>query len=394
MKRNRFGVFCSTALSVAILALALSGCSGDKGAKKEESAEPYKIGAIFSVTGRGAPIGQPERETAELMRDQINAAGGINGRMIELIVEDDEGDETKAMMAAKKLIEKDGVIAIIGPSLSGPTLAISQYVAEAQVPMVACAASVKIVDPVNPWVFQVALTDRHSVNKILTYLTSQGINKIAFINDSNAYGVSGKAEMTALAPKKGVEVVAWEAFGGEDTDMTPQLTRVKASGAQAIVVWGTNPGPAVITRNMKQLKMTIPLVQSHGVANMKYIELSGDSSEGVVLPAGRLIVANQLPDSDPQKQILLDYTKAFTEKYNKPPDHYGGHGYDAIMLTAKAVEKAGADRALIRETLEKTTGFIGTDGIFNITPEDHNGLSEDSFVMVRVENGQWKLLDQ
>ncbi len=375
-------------VGVTFCAVLLSGCAP----KQKKADEAYKIGAILSITGRASPIGQPEKETVELLQEQINKAGGINGHKVEIIVEDDAGDETKAVMAAKKLLNKDNVLAVVGPSLSGTTLAIVKLFEESQTPMVSCAASVKITDPVQKWIFQVALTDRYSIPNILRYLESKGIKKIAFISDSNAYGQSGLAEMENTAPQKGFEIVAKETFGGEDTDMTPQLTRIKGTDAQAVVCWGTNPGPAVITRNMKQLKMTIPLIQSQGVANAKYIELSGDAANGVVMPAGRMIVTAQLAENDPQKPILLEYQKAFEAKYKKTPDHYGGHAYDAVKLIFKALEKVGPDKALIRDEIEKTTNFVGIDGIFNYSATNHNGLSEDSFEMVQIVDGKWTIL--
>lgn len=378
--------------SLAVVLLLSAGCSKNKG-KGTTEPETYKIGAIFAVTGRGSPIGQPEKESAQMIADQVNKEGGINGHKIELIIEDDASDEAKALTAAKKLVEQDKVLAVIGPSLTGPTLAIVNLFENTKTPLVACAAGVKISDPVKPYVFQVALTDRHSVNKILSYLEKMNIKKIAFISDSNAYGDSGRAEMEAAAPQRGVEIVAKEKFGGEDTDMTPQLTRIKGTDAQAIVCWGTNPGPAVVTRNMKQLKMSIPLIQSHGVANDKFLELAGPAAEGVVMPAGRLIVANQLPDSDPQKPVLLKFATDFNNTYKKPADHYAGHGYDAISLVVNAIKKVGPDKEKIRNELEATKGFVATDGIFNYSAKDHGGLTEDSFIMVKVVGGKWQLFE-
>lgn len=394
--KSRLRMFCSLAIitGLAMAAGLLAGCSQAKKEKVEEVKEPYKIGAIFAVTGRAAPLGEPEKETAEMLIAQINEAGGINGHKIELIVEDDEGDETKSLMAAKKLIEKDQVLAVVGTTTSGTTLAIMKTFEEAQTPLVSCAASVKIVEPVNKWVFKTPQSDRDAVLKILEYLEKQGINKIAFINDSNAYGVSGKIEIEALAPQRGMEIVAKETFGGEDTDMTPQLTRIKGTKAQAVICWGTNPGPAIVARNMKQLKMSIPLIQSHGVANAKFIELAGDAAEGVLLPSGRLIVAEQLPDGHPQKQMLVDYKTAYTAKYNKPVSTFGGHAYDAIKILAGALERAGADKAKIRDEIENTKNFVGTAGIFNYSAEDHYGLDLSAFSMVEIKGGQWQLLSE
>jgi len=378
-------------VGLVITAGLLTGCS-PAGEQDKTELEAYRIGAVFAVTGRAAPLGEPEKETVEMLVEEINASGGINGHKIDLYVEDTEGDETKALLAAKKLIEQKNVLAVVGPSTSGTTLAIVKTFEEAETTLVSCAASVKIVEPIKPWVFKTPQTDRDAVSKILTYLEKEGLKKVAFINDSNAYGMSGRVEMENLAPKRGFDIVAIESFGGTDTDMTPQLTRIKGAGAQAIICWGTNPGPAVVTRNMKQLNMDMPLFQSHGVANMKFIELAGEAAEGVMLPAGRLIVADQLPDSDVQKKVLQEYAKNYTDTYNKPVSTFGGHAYDSLKLVVGALEKVGADKAKIREEIENTTGFVGTGGVFNFSPEEHTGLTEEAFVMVRVENGTWKLV--
>ncbi|MFA6450099.1 MAG: ABC transporter substrate-binding protein [bacterium] len=378
------------ALAVALVFAA--GCAKKNKSAESAASETYKIGAIFSVTGTGSPIGTPEKEAAEMLVENLNKAGGINGHKVELIVEDDASEEAKAVTSANKLLEKDNVIAIIGPSLTGTTLAVVNRLEEKKTPLVSCAAGVKISDPIKPYVFQVAQTDRHSVGQILSYLEKQGVNKIAFINDSNAFGMSGRNEMENAAPQHGFEIVAKETFNGTDTDMTSQLTRIKGTNAQAIVCWGTNPGPAVVTRNMKQLGMKIPLIMSHGVANNKYVELAGASADGVVMPAGRMIVAEQLPDTDPQKPVLMKFAADFKAKYGKNADHFGGHAYDAITLVFDALKNVGPDKEKIRADIENKKGFIGTDGVFNYSAKDHNGLTQDAFVMVKIEKGKWVLL--
>ncbi len=376
------------AIVISVSALVVFG-AGKKAGKK---LEPYKIGAIFSVTGRAAPLGTPEKETAEMLVDQINKAGGIKGHKIELIIEDDASEEGKAVMAAKKLLEKDDVLAVIGPSVSGNSLAIMKLFEAAKTPLISCAASVKIVEPVNPWVFNTPQTDRLAVTKILKYFEKKKIKKIAFISDSNAYGESGRIEIENLAPRYGIEIVAKEKFGGEDTDMTAQLTHIKGTDAQAIVCWGTNPGPAVVTRNMKQIGLKIPLVQSHGIANRKFIELAGGAADGVILPAGRLIVADQLPNSDKQKAVLIKYAKDYKAKYKKDADTFGGHAFDALSILSKALAKSGTDKAKLRKEIENTKGYVGTGGIFTYTPKNHNGLQSDAFVMVKVVKGDWSLM--
>lgn len=356
--------------------------------------EPIKIGAIVAITGPASPLGVPERDTLMMLEEKINAEGGVNGRPLKIIIYDTESDETKAVMAIKKLIEEDKVLAVIGPSQTGTTLAVVDTVEKAEIPLISLAAGIQIVEPVKKWVFKTPQTDVFAVSKILDYLEAQGLRKIAVINVSNAFGESGKNQVLLQAKERGMEVVAEESFGPEDTDMTAQLTRIKASDAEVVICWGTNPGPAMVAKNMKQLGMKIPLLQSHGVANKKFIELAGEAAEGVIFPVGKLLVAKALPDDDPQKPVLLEYSSMFEEKYGRTADTFGGHAWDALHLLVNAIKKVGTDKAAIRDALENTTGFVGTGGIFNFSPEDHNGLTKDAFVMVKIVNGEWTLLEE
>ncbi|MCE5194067.1 MAG: ABC transporter substrate-binding protein [Nitrospiraceae bacterium] len=355
--------------------------------------ETIKIGAILSVTGPASFLGEPEKNTALMLKDQINSKGGIMGKKIELIIYDDETDVNKAVLAADKLLKKDKVVAVIGPTTSGNTFAIEEKFEKAGVPLISCAAAEKIVKPVKKWVFKTPQSDRHAVSKIFSQLLSKKIKKIAIITVSDGFGQAGREVLKELAPKMGIELVADEVYGPKDTDMTAQLVKIKGTDAEAIVCWGTNPGPAVIAKNRVQLGINIPLYMSHGVASKKFIELAGDSAEGIFLPAGRIIVAEQIPDKHPQKAMLKKYVKDYESKYKSPISAFGGHAWDALMLVVKAIETGkSVNPADIRNNLEKTRGFIGTAGIFNFTAEDHNGLDENAFEMVVIEKGNWKII--
>ena len=382
--------FLAVVLMVGIL---LSGPAALAAPPLQEE-EPIKIGAILAITGPASPLGVPERDTLRMLEEEINEAGGVNGRPLEIIIYDTEGDETKAVMAIKKLIEDDKVLAVIGPSRTGTTLAVIDTVEKAEIPHVSLAAGIQIVEPVKKWVFKTPQTDVFAVSKIMDYLEAQGIGKIAVISVSNAFGESGKNQVLLQAEERGLEVVAEETFGPEDTDMTAQLTRIKASRAEAVICWGTNPGPAMVAKNMMQLGMDIPLLQSHGVANKKFIELAGEAAEGIIFPAGRLLVAEDLPEDDPQKPVLLEFAAMFEEKYGRTADTFGGHAWDALHLLVQAIEEVGTDKEAIREALENTTNFVGTGGVFNFSPEDHNGLTKDAFAMIKIVDGQWTLLEE
>ncbi len=356
------------------------------------AAPPIKIGAILSVTGPASFLGEPERNTALMMVEEINKAGGINGRKIELIVYDTQGDATKAVQAVNRLIKSDKVVAIIGDSTTGNSMAVIPVVEKAKVPIISCAAGIKITDPVKKWVFKTAQNDSLAVMKIFEHMNDKKIKKIAIITVSDGFGASGREQLKSKAGEFGIEIVLDETYGPKDTDMTAQLTKIRGSAAQAIVCWGTNPGPAVVARNVKQLGIKMPLFMSHGVSSKKFIELAGEGAEGIILPSGRVIVADQLPDTDPQKKALLSYVDNYRKHFKVEGDHFGGHAWDAIMLIKEAIERGGATPAAIREQLEKTNNFAGIGGIFNYSDKDHAGLTKDAFVLVQIKKGDWKLI--
>ena len=356
------------------------------------AAPSVKIGALFSVSGPASFLGEPERNTAEMMVAEINKAGGIKGRKLELIVYDTQGDATKAVQAANKLIKDDKVVAIIGPSTTGDSMAVIPVVEKAEIPLISCAAGVKITDPVKKWVFKTAQNDVLAVMKIYKNLQKQKINKIAILTVSDGFGSSGREQLKLQAKEFDIKIISDETYSPSDKDMTVQLTKIRQSEAQAIVCWGTNPGPAIIARNAKQLGIKIPLYMSHGVSSKKFIELAGEGAEGIILPSGRVIVADQLPKSDPQKKALMNYVNKYREHYKVEGDHFGGHAYDAIMLLTKAMEQAGFSPAAIRDQLEKTKKVAGIGGTFSYSPQDHAGLNSDAFVLVQIEKGDWKLI--
>ena len=352
----------------------------------------YKVGGIFSSTGRASFLGDPEKKTMEMMVEKINAAGGIDGHMLEAVIYDSEGDPAKAVSAVNKLIHKDKVLAIIGPSTTPTTLAIVNFVERAQVPLISCAAGVKITFPVKPWVFKTAQSDLLAVAAVYKHIQSQGIKKIGIITVSNSFGESGKAQLLDQAADFGIEVVQAESFGAKDTDTTVQLTKIKSAAPEAIVCWGTNPGPAVVAKNVKQLKLNMPLYQSHGVASPKFIELAGEAAEGIMLPTGKILVTGLLADDDVQKKILEDYQVDYKAKYKGNVSGFGGYAFDAVNILAQALKGSDGDKAKIRQALESMENHVGATGEFNFSAQDHNGLSPNAFVMVEIKGGTWKLI--
>ena len=388
------GLAVMAALAAAI-GLILSGCAGSKDSGKSGAVkEPYRVGAVIDISGSSSSLGIPERNTLEMLRDKINAAGGINGHPLELTILDNKSDETEAVLAVKKLIDQQKVLAVIGCSSSGPSMAMIDTVQKEQVPMISLAAAGKIVEPARErkWVFKTAQSDAVTVSRLVSYLKEKGLMKVAFLYMNNAYGDGGKQAFLEAAAAAGLQVVDEEKFEATDKDMTPQLTRVKASGAQAAVIWAIPPSASIVTKNFRDLNLNIPLLHSHGVGNQNFIDLAQGAADGTILPIGKLTVADQIPDSDPQKKVLASYIDEYSKRYGSPPNSFGGYAWDAFYLLVDAIEKAGPDRAAIRDRLEKTRDFIGVSGVFNMSENDHNGLKEDSMVLVRIEGGRWKLL--
>jgi len=380
--------FISTTLFsviVTILSICMAGTQAF-------AAPPIKIGALFSVSGPAAFLGEPERNTAQMVVNEINKAGGIKGQKLELVVIDTQGDPAKAVQGANKLIKDDKVVAIIGPSTTGDSMAVIPVVEKAEIPLISCAAGIKITDPIKKWIFKTAQNDALAVARIYEHLNKQKISKIAILTVSDGFGSSGREQLVAHAKAFGMDIISNETYGPKDTDMTAQLTKIRGSSAQAIICWGTNPGPAIVARNVKQLGIKVPLFMSHGVSSKKFIELAGNGAEGIMLPSGRVIVASQIPNTDRQKKALLSYVNSYKKAYKVEGDHFGGHAWDAMMLLKGAIEKAGISPVAIRDQLEKTAKFAGIGGTFNYSAQDHAGLAKDAFVLVEVKNQNWKLV--
>lgn len=380
-----------------IIALVLSAWTLVWAAAPLNAQEPYKIGAIFSITGPGSSLGVPERDTALMLESELNAKGGIKGpdgklHPLRIVIYDDASDETKAVLAAKKLIDGDKVAAIVGTTLSGTSLAILDTIQKAEVPTVSCAAAIKIVEPAaeRKWMFKTPQSDVLIVGVLVDYLKAKGFLRVGWLNVDYAFGQLGWIEFEKAAQKAGLTIVANEKFGQKDVDMTVQLTRVKAANPQAVVVWSIPPSASLATKNYADLGIKAPLFQSHGVGNKRYIELAGPAANGVIFPVGKLLVAEQLSDNDVQRPVLLAYARDFEAKYG-PRNTFGGHAWDAVQLVVKAMEKAGPDRAKVRAAIESTRNFVGITGVFDFSPTDHNGLDRRAVTMVQIVDAQWKV---
>ena len=353
-----------------------------------------KIGALVAATGPASFLGDPELKTLKLYVEKINASGGVLGKKLELIAYDTGANPKKATTFAKRLINQDEVVAIIGGSASGETMAIIPIISKSKIPLVSMAGSIRIIKPVKKYAFKTPATDRMACQKIFEYLKTKSLTNIALISGNGGFGKSMRAQCKDVASDYGIKILADETYGPKDTDMTAQLTKIKGNASvQAVVNPGFGQGPAILTKNFKQLGMTQVLVQSHGVASKKFIELTDDASEGVIIASPPVVVASLLKDSNPIKKIALDYIKDYEAKYNAPVSTFGGYAYDALNIIVNAIETAKSyEPKAIRDTLESTTNYVGLNGMFNMTKKDHLGLDLDSGIkMLVIKNKEWAI---
>jgi len=364
------------------------------------AAETIKVGAFFDLSGRASFIGTPSKLVAEMLVDKINAQGGVAGKKIELIIADTEGDPAKAANIATRFIHKDKVVAIIGPTLTDTGMSVKRIVHEGQRPIVMTVGGDPVImgGKLGPfdWVFKSPQRSETAVKRLFTYLQEKNLTKIALLSADDGFGKDGLRLMEQLASEFGIELLSKESFGARDTDMTAQLTKAKNVSPQALVIWTTGPAGAIVAKNVAQLGIDLPLFQCHGLPDPKYVELAQEAAEGHRMPATKLLIADQLPDSDPQKIVIQEFIKLYTDKgYDRqfPINTHSGYAWDALMLIVGGIEAAGTEAEALRAAIEQTKEYIGVSGIYSLSPQDHNGLDIDSMVMVQVKDGKFVLAD-
>jgi branched-chain amino acid transport system substrate-binding protein len=373
---------------VAILVLVFG--IGISGVVKAADAPTIKIGAIFAVTGGAANLGGPEAKTAEMLVEKINKDGGVNGHKIELLLKDSGSKPENAVSLAKQLIDEDNVLAIIGPSTSGETMAIKNICEEGKTILISCAAAEVIVDPVASYVFKVPQSDSDAVRRIYQVMKAKGISKIGVITSNDGYGVAGGKQLANLAADNGITIAFSEAYDKQETDLTGILTKVKGQNVQAVVNWSIVPAQSLVAKNMKQIGLDVPLFQSSGFGNIKYVQAGGEATNGTIFPCGRLLIADQLPDSHPQKKVLMGYKKDYESGFKEDASTFGGHTYDCLLLLTEAIKKANStERKNVRDALENLNGVVGIAGAFNLSPKNHCGLDVNAYEMLTVKDGKF-----
>jgi len=369
-------------------ALALAASSQARAAAKE----PLKVGALLAVTGPASFLGAPEARTLQMLVDDLNAKGGVDGRRIELVLKDTGGNPEKAISFAKQLVEEDGVFAIIGPATSGESIAVKPIAEESKTILLSCAAAEVIVTPVLAHVFKVAPKDSFAAEMIFRRMKKMGITRIGLLSSNTGFGKAGKEQVEKLAPAHGIEIAVSEVYDKAATDLTAEVTKLKAANVQALLNWSIEPAQAIVIKNARQIGLTVPIFQSHGFANVQYARAAGAAAEGVMFPASRVIVAEALAASDPQKPVVAAYKRDYEGRYKEDVSTFGGHAFDALGILVSAVKRVGLDREKARAAIENTKGFVGTAGVFNFAPDDHTGLSIDAFEMITVKNGKFVVL--
>ena len=389
MKRSRFAV----ALLLCAALLALAGCGGAPDDSATTGVEPYRIGAVVSLTGTYAGLGTPAKQAIELERDRINAAGGINGHLLEVVFEDDATDAAKAQAAVVRLVEQENVLAVIGASGTGQTMAMRSDLERAQIPQVSMAGGSVITAQLSKWVFQTPWPNRVVIPFVLKQMAAAGLSKVALISDTGGYGVDGRDIILAQAGAAGVTIVADETFNPGDTDMTAQLTSIRATAPHVVLVWNAGKEAAIVAKNMRQLNMAQPLYGGSGIARVEFIEGAGEAAEGVRLGTGKILVPEAYGVGTQEFDVATSFIDRYTEKYGAAPDIFAGHAYDAIGLIADALGRidGAATPVALRDALESTRDWIGVGGTFTYSANDHNGLSEKDMVLYRIENGTWQL---
>ena len=364
------------------------------GAVAALAATPIKIGSVLSVTGPAAFLGDPELKTLQLYIEDINKKGGVLGRPLELVHYDDGSDANKANGFAKRLIDDDKVDLLIGGTTTGATMSMVPLVQKAELPFISLAGAVVVIEPVKKWVFKTPHTDRMAAEKVFEDMKKRGLTKVALLSETSGFGQSGKKETEAVAGKYGVTLVASETYGPKDTDMSPQLTKIKnVAGVQAVFVFGLGQGPAIVTKNYRQLGISLPLYQSHGVASDDFLKLAGAAAEGVRLPSPAQLIPEKLPANDPQKPLVTAYDKAYKERFKDDVSSFGGYAHDALQIAVHAIKQAGStDKAKVRDAIEATKGFVATSGTYNLSATDHLGLDLSAFRMLEVKGGNWTLV--
>ena len=391
---SRWGLVWRMALSLAVMGVAASlvACGGAKsGQVSGSSSEPVKVGAILSLTGSYAALGASEKNALELEQKRINDAGGINGRKIEVTIVDDATDEAKAVAAATKLIEQDKVIAILGATGTGQSMAVRTVVDRSGVPQISMAGGNAITGTFDPLVFQTPWTNAIVVPFVLKKMSADGHSKIAVLSDNGGYGKDGLTIINKEVSNAGLTIVSNETFKPGDTDFATQLTHAKSSGADALLLWTAGKEGASIVKQADALGLRLPMYGGSGQAKVEFAAGAGSAAEGFIFGTGKSLVPANWGEGSAEFKVVDDFAKRYQSAYGAAPDIFAGHAFDALSILTDAVKRSGGDTspAKLRDSVEQTKDLVGFGGAFTFSATDHNGLTESDLSLYRVEKGTW-----
>ena len=381
-----FGKLASAAIAMVATAGVATTALGDE----------IRIGLIAATSGPAAFLGEAEKKAFDMRVEQLNAEGGIAGHTIVPVFFDTEGNGTKAAQQFRRLAETDNVHVVIGPSTTGESMVIKPLAAELKLPTISMGGAGVIVDPIEHYMFKTPPTDNIVAAHIMEWVKSKGMGSIALLSSADGYGQAGAGAVKAAAEAAGIEVAIADEFGARDSDMTPQLLRVRSSDAEALIVWSVNPGPTIILRNAQSIGLKQPIINSYGAASQALIDQAGGAAEGSYVSSMRILAPQSLADDDPIREVVQKLAADYNEAFGENPPTFAAHSYDALNLIKAAVEKSGVvGREEITDAINSGVEFAGGNGYFRYSADNHNGLGADSqsMIMLTVKDGGFVLAD-
>lgn len=375
--------FAATAVSLIAMS-ALNGAA--------MAADAIKIGAPLILSGPGAFAGEASKQTLEMLVNDLNAKGGVDGRPVEMVYYDTEGKPDVAVRVINRLVKSDDVDAVLGPIASWEAIAVKQVLDRAGVPTLMLSATRASVDPQTECMFKLPVDDAIVVSRIYKYLADQGLSKVAIISTTDGFGDGGHRELEAQSEAAGIDIVFDERFSMEDTDLAPLLNKVRRSDAEALINWSSSRAPVIVTNTARQVGLEIPLFHSHAALSPAVLAGAGDNAEGMFSAGAKFEAGSSLPDGDPQKPVIMDYLKAYEAAVGKKPNQFGAGAFDAFKILTAAIARAGTEPTALCDAIEATSGYVGLGGIYTYSDLDHAGLATDSVLIYRVSSGEWQVV--
>lgn len=382
---------------LAIALSALTACGGEESASADSST--YKVGVLLDLTGPYAAVAEPQKLAAELFEKQIDEAGGIDGHEVDFVYLDSKSSETEAVNQFRRFATQENVVAVIGPSASGGAIALKPIAESMKLPLIAPVSTAVLAQPASPYSYKNFLAAVDSMTAQLEYAAGEGMTKVAMLSSNNAYGQEPQAEFQSVAEELGLEVVADETFAPEASDMTSQLSVIERADPDVVLVWSVAPANAVIAKNAAAMNFEPTLFQGPGAGSFSYLELGGDAVEGTLVQAGKILVPDQIPADDPQKQAIEDYVDAWHGEYDDEPSQYDAGAWDSLLILQRAIEEMSGEptsvpdiRNAIEESLETNIKDVaGVGAVYTFSEDVHGPIGSDELAILKVENGAFQL---